>query len=219
MITLGPIARTVEDLSLLLDVIAVPSPADRAGWKIGLPAPAKTKLGHYRIDIWAYDPYCRVGADTRALLDQVADLVRGLGATVDDSTPRPVGFADSDKLFQRLMYATSSAHRHRPSLRGRRRGRRNDPRRRPERPVPALTDHAPPRLVRRRRSTPETPGNWDRYFDEHDILITPATPTAAVPDQTSTPAPQRYTPSTARSAPFTTRPEGSTSPALSACPL
>ncbi|MET8538617.1 hypothetical protein ABZV67_44915 [Streptomyces sp. NPDC005065] len=30
------------------------------------------------------------------------------------------------------------------------------------------------------------------YFDEHDILITPATPTAAVLDQASTPSPQRY---------------------------
>lgn len=35
-------------------------------------------------------------------------------------------------------------------------------------------------------------GRWADYFTEHDILITPAAPTAAVDDQTSVPSHQRY---------------------------
>ncbi|MGI5041583.1 amidase family protein, partial [Streptomyces sp. JAC128] len=35
-------------------------------------------------------------------------------------------------------------------------------------------------------------GRWADYFANHDVLITPATPTAAVNDQTSLPLSQRY---------------------------
>ncbi|MFJ6752551.1 amidase family protein [Streptomyces sp. NPDC091266] len=191
MITLGPIARSVEDLGLLLDVIAAPSPADRASWKIELPAPAKTKLRHYRVGIWADDAYCRVDADTRTLLDQVAKLVRGLGATVDDST-RPVDFAESDKLFQRLMYATASATATDAAFSADVAAAEKIPADDPS----GLFLHS--RTMRHRdwcvadEARQKLRATWDSYFDEHDILITPAAPTAAVPDQTSTPAPQRY---------------------------
>ncbi|MFJ4703042.1 amidase family protein [Streptomyces sp. NPDC088768] len=191
MITLGPIARTVEDLDLLLDVITAPSPADRAGWKIDLPAPTKTKLAHYRVGVWSDDPYCRVDADTRALLDQVADLVRGLGATVDDST-RPVDFTDSDNLFQRLMYATASAtatdEDFATDIAAAEKIPADDP--------TGLYLHS--RTMRHRdwcvadEARQELRATWDTYFARHDVLITPAVPTAAVPDQTNTPAPQRY---------------------------
>ncbi|MCX4826671.1 amidase family protein [Streptomyces sp. NBC_01142] len=190
MITLGPIARTVEDLGLLLDVIAAPSPADCAGWKIELPAPAKTKLGEYRVGIWADDAYCHVDADTRALLDQVAKLVRGLGATVDDTT-RPVDFAESDKLFQRLMYATASATATDAAFAADIEAAEKIPADDPS----ALFLHS--RTMRHRdwcvadEARQKLRATWDAYFSEHDILITPATPTAAVPDQTNTPPPQR----------------------------
>jgi len=191
MVTLGPIARTVDDLGLLLDVIAAPAPADRGGWKIDLPAPAKAKLGDYRVGVWADDAYCRVDGDSRALLAEVTELVRGLGATVDDST-RPVDFAESDKLFQRLMYATASATASDDAFAA---------------DVEAA-DKIPAddpsgfflrsRTMRHRdwcvadEARQKLRGAWDAYFTDHDVLITPATPTAAVPDQSGTPLPQRY---------------------------
>lgn len=191
MVTLGPIARTVEDLGLLLDVIAAPSPADRAGWKIDLPAPAKTELGDYRVGIWADDAYCRVDADSRALLGRVAGLVRGLGATVDDST-RPVDFAESDKLFQRLMYATASATATDTAFAADVEAAEK---------IPADDPGGfflRSRTMRHRdwcvadEARQKLRGAWADYFTDHDILITPATPTAAVPDQSGTPLPQRY---------------------------
>lgn len=102
MIALGPIARTAADLAVLLDVIAAPAPADGAAWRIALPAPKFTSLSQYRVGIWADDDYCRIDSTTRGLLDQVTRLVRGAGATVDDSS-RPVELATSDRLFRRLM--------------------------------------------------------------------------------------------------------------------
>ncbi|MFJ8200944.1 amidase [Streptomyces sp. NPDC096152] len=190
MLALGPIARSAADLDLLLDVIAAPSPADGAAWKVSLPAPAEAGLDRYRIGVWADDPYCRVDAAVRALFDEVVARVRKAGATVDETT-RPVDFAAGDRLFQRLMYATSSA---------------------------TATDEAFAAEVRAAEGLADDPGalyltsrtmrhrdwaradeerqrlraRWAAYFTDHDVLITPAAPTAAVPDQTSVPTPQRY---------------------------
>lgn len=191
MLTLGPIARTAADLDLLLDVIAAPSPADDVAWQIHLPAPTRTSLGQYRVGIWADDAYCRVDAATRALLDQVAGLVRAAGATVDDST-RPVDFAASDELFQRLMYATASASATDEAFAA------------DARAADALADDDPSALYLKSRTMrhrdwaradedrQKLKGKWADYFTAHDILITPAAPTAAVLDQTSVPVPQRY---------------------------
>ncbi|MFF3273751.1 amidase [Streptomyces chrestomyceticus] len=191
MVTLGPMARTADDLDLLLDVLVAPAPADRGGWTITLPAPARTELAQYRVGVWADDAYCRVDAETRALLDQVTALLRSVGASIDDTT-RPVDFAESNTLFQRLLFATGSA---------------------------AATDSAfaadvaaaekipaddPAGLFLRSRTMrhrdwcvadeaqQQLRAAWDRYFAGHDVLITPAAPTAAVPDQTGTPPPQRF---------------------------
>ncbi|MEO3976910.1 amidase family protein [Streptomyces sp. CAU 1734] len=191
MTVLGPVARTVDDLSLLLDVIAAPAPADRAGWTIGLPAPAKSRLGDYRVGVWADDAYCRVDAETRQLLARVAGILQDLGATVDDTT-RPVGFAESDILFQRLLYATASASAtdegFAADIAAAEKIPAGDPAGR----------YLHSRTMRHRdwcvadEARHGLRAAWDRYFAEHDILITPAAPTAAVPDQTSTPPPQRF---------------------------
>ncbi|TLQ39376.1 amidase family protein [Streptomyces marianii] len=191
MLTLGPIARTVDDLALLLDVLAAPAPADRAGWKVDLPAPAKRRLGDYRIGIWADDPYCHVDADTRALLQHVTELVRDAGADIDDTT-RPVDFRESDTLFQRLMYATSSAATTDAAFAAEVEAAEKIPAGDPS----GMFLHS--RTMRHRdwcvadEARQKLRTTWENYFSEHDILITPATPTAAVLDQTSTPPPQRY---------------------------
>jgi amidase len=191
MLTLGPLARTPEDLELLLDVLAGPAPAEAAAWRIDLPAPKHRRLGDYRIGIWQDDPYCRVDKDTRDLLDTVADLVRSAGAATDDTT-RPVDLADSDTLFQRLMYATASATADDAAFAADIEAAGKIPADDPS----GLFLHS--RTMRHRdwlRADEEREklrGHWDRYFAEHDVLITPAAPTAAVADQTATPVPKRY---------------------------
>ncbi|MEU8774200.1 amidase [Streptomyces sp. NPDC048606] len=190
MLSLGPIARDVDDLDLLLDVLAAPAPADAAAWRIELPAPRHEHLGRYRVGLWQDDPYCHVDRETRDLLARVADLVRAAGATVDDST-RPVDLAASDRLFQRLMYATTSATATDD-------GFADDVAAADKLPA----DHPGALFLRSRtmhhrdwlRANEEREklrGRWADYFTTHDVLITAAAPTAAVDDQTGTPVPQR----------------------------
>ncbi|MFF5566600.1 amidase family protein [Streptomyces sp. NPDC012623] len=191
MLTLGPIARDADDLDLLLDVIAAPSPADGAAWSIALPAPSKTRLGQYRVGLWANDPFCHVDAATRNLMEQVAAAVRDAGADVDDST-RPVDFAGSNLLFTRLMFATSAATATDEVFAGE------------VRAADAVADDAPAarflksRTMRHRdwaradEDRQQLRSTWAAYFATHDVLITPAAPTAAVLDQTSVPPQDRY---------------------------
>ncbi|MGW7365880.1 amidase [Streptomyces sp. NPDC054841] len=191
MLTLGPIARNADDLDALLDVLATPAPAEAAAWRIELPAPRRSRLADYRFGMWQDDPYCHVDEHIRRLLDQVSELLRFAGATVDHST-RPVPLADSDKLFQRLMYATASATATDA-------GFADDIAAAEKIPVDdpsGLFLHS--RTMRHRdwlRANEEREklrGRWADYFATHDVVITPAVPSTAVADQTSTPVPERF---------------------------
>ena len=52
---IGPLARSAEDLDLLLGVMAGPL-ADRGrAWKLALPPPRRASLGDYRIAAWLDD--------------------------------------------------------------------------------------------------------------------------------------------------------------------
>ncbi|MFD3514825.1 amidase family protein [Streptomyces sp. NPDC058657] len=191
MLTLGPIARDADDLDLLLDVLAAPAPADAGAWKIDLPAPKKTRLAQYRVGLWADDAFCRVDAPTRHLMSQVADALRLSRASVDEEA-RPVDFAASNTLFERLMYATSSATATDEAFASE------------VKAADAAAEGSPSahflksRTMRHRdwaradEDRHKLRGKWADYFTSHDVLITPATPTAAVLDQTSVPAQERY---------------------------
>ncbi|MDJ0385185.1 amidase family protein [Streptomyces sp. G-G2] len=191
MLTLGPVARTPEDLDVLLGVLAAPAPADGPAWKLSLPAPTKSRLSQYRVGVWADDPYCRVDTATRALLDRVTALVRDSGARID-GTARPVGFAESDLLFQRLLYATSAASATDAAYAAEVEAADQIPAGDPS----GLYLHS--RTMRHRdwsvadEARQRLRGKWAEYFTRHDVLITPAAPTAAVPDQSAVPVPQRF---------------------------
>ncbi|MFD0385366.1 amidase family protein [Streptomyces stramineus] len=193
MLTLGPLARSAADLDLALGVLAGPSPDDGVAWRLELPAPRHERLDAYRVGIWADDPYCRVDTETRALLEEVAKSLRERGARVDDST-RPVHLGDSDRLFQSLMFAGSSA------------GASSEAFATEEAAAGQLAaDDRSPRAAYLRARTMRHRDwllaneerrrlrrQWAAYFTDIDILVTPAAPTAAVPDQTGVPVPERY---------------------------
>ncbi|MER5889532.1 amidase family protein [Streptomyces sp. NPDC001941] len=191
MLSLGPIARTAEDLDVLLDVIAAPSPADSTAWSVSLPAPAKTRLGQYRVGLWADDDFCRVDAATRTLLGQVAHAVRTAGAALDDAT-RPVDFAQSNLLFERLMYATSAATTSDEAFAGEVKAAESVD------PGSPAAHFLKSRTMRHRdwaradEDRQKLRQAWAAYFAAHDVLITPAAPTAAVLDQTAVPSNERY---------------------------
>ncbi|WP_308120125.1 amidase family protein [Streptomyces bambusae] len=193
MLALGPLGRSPADLDLALGVLAGPAPEEAAAWRLELPAPRHERLGDHRIGLWADDPYCPVDEATRALLEQVAGVLHAAGCAVDAAT-RPVGMAESDRLFQSLMFAGGSA------------GAGEEAFAAEVEAAAALPDDtaspAAPYLRARtmrhrawllaaeeRRRLRE---RWTAYFAGLDVLVTPAAPTAAGPDLTGVPVAERH---------------------------
>jgi amidase len=98
----GPIARSVDDLATLLDVLAGPNSDDAVGWRLELPPARHVSLRHYRVGLWLDDPACRIESAAHNLLLQAASLLAGAGAQVVDERP-PLDLGEVRALFEQLL--------------------------------------------------------------------------------------------------------------------
>ncbi|HIV59253.1 MAG TPA: amidase [Candidatus Stackebrandtia faecavium] len=181
MATIGPIARSADDLKLGLDAIAGPSPIDAPAWRLELPPSRINSLHGSRIGIWADDPFCPVDAEIVTAIDTIAAQAHSHGARIDPDT-RPVKLSDAHALFQQLMFGTTNTS-----------GSHDDFARHCAN-ADALTPHndSPPARILRastqrlrtwhftneQRATMQQ--TWNDYFTHHDILICPTAPTTAI---------------------------------------
>ncbi|MFF7647316.1 amidase family protein [Streptomyces canus] len=183
MVTPGPLARHARDLYLFLDALTTPSPAENSPWLVKLPT-ARRAVGQLRVAVWAEDASCPVDRETADALAAVEQTLASTGTNVRRTTG-PVGFADSLRLFEQLLHATATAatddeagaaelaaahdlHEDDASPRATFLRHRTQ------------THRAWLRANEERLRLRET---WHRFFAdaEHDVLITPAAPTAAIP--------------------------------------
>jgi amidase len=100
--TVGPMARSAEDLALALRIAAGPLAPEAAGWRVELPAPRHARLSDYRVAAWLDDPYCPVDAPVRAVLEQAVDRLRAAGVAVASVAP-PAPLAEMHALYFKLM--------------------------------------------------------------------------------------------------------------------
>jgi amidase len=90
----GPLARSADDLDLLLDVLATRE----------LPT---AKTSGLRVGTWFDTPSTPVARDYRALLVDAADRLAATGAKVEEARP-PVDFDDQVRLFSNMVLAAMS---------------------------------------------------------------------------------------------------------------
>jgi amidase len=99
----GPMARSVDDLRLALDVIAGPLREEAVGWRLTLPdEPEPTSLHDLRLAITLDDPDYPVSRDVRDALRGLADALTDAGAVVDE-VPPPVSIADGAETWFDLV--------------------------------------------------------------------------------------------------------------------
>jgi amidase len=157
---LGPLARSADDLQLLLDVVAGPLDEDAVGWRLELPAPRATSLADYRIGVWLDEPSVPLGAELRTVAGGAVDTLADAGARVEEAHPG-VAFDEQVTLFMEAVGAAVS-----PSM------------------DPALGEvvagghlnwlHAVDRRAGLRRA-------WADWFDAYDLLLCPVIPVEAFP--------------------------------------
>jgi len=101
----GPMARTVDDLELGLDVLAGPDRWMKPAWHLHLPAPRTREVGELRIAAWMDDPFCPVDDDTREALARVATSLADAGATVDAEARPGFSLERAATVFEALLFA------------------------------------------------------------------------------------------------------------------
>jgi len=79
----GPLARSVDDLELLLDLLVAPNPDDAVAWRVDLPPPRATALGDFRVAAWLDDEFCPVDRSVLDVLTATVDELERAGASVD----------------------------------------------------------------------------------------------------------------------------------------
>jgi amidase len=99
----GPMARSADDLDLLLQVQAGP-PGDRArAWKLDLPPPRRTKLSEYRVAAWLDDDAFPVDPAVRSVLSNAVQALRSAGASVDEGARPAIRLADLFDTYLQLL--------------------------------------------------------------------------------------------------------------------
>ncbi|HXX48437.1 MAG TPA: amidase, partial [Myxococcota bacterium] len=100
----GPIARSAEDLSLALDVLAGPGELDAAGWRLELPPPRRTRLADYRVAACFHDDAYPVDAGVRARLEAAVEELRRAGAKVQVLPKLPFDLRAARSAYETLLF-------------------------------------------------------------------------------------------------------------------
>lgn len=166
----GPIARSADDLDLLLSVLAGPAPELEAAWSIQLPPARSSALAGTRIGLWLDDTDCPVDRATGDVLSRLGDLLSAAGARVSEDRPS-IGLRQSFEVYLPLVSAAASVSLGEPEASER-----------------AGNHRRWLELDERRASLRAA---WASYFENHDALLCPVLPTAAVPHDRDTPLAER----------------------------
>jgi amidase len=154
----GPIARSADDLALLLGILAGPTPDRAAGWSLDLPKPDIAQLRSLRVATWFDEPSTVMDNEMIAVLDGVADSLDAAGVSVDRSIRPKIDFSEAWKTGAWLIGAAVAVSDGDRSI--------------------SHTDWLFADRERARRGL-----QWARFFEEVDVLLCPVTATPAFPHQ------------------------------------
>ena len=104
--TLGPMARTAEDLMLGLDVVAGPDIGEEVAWRLELPKPRHERLSEYRVAIYPGADWRPVSSEITAAIERLAAALRKAGAHVAEAVPDGWGDGrDHNEVFVSIAAA------------------------------------------------------------------------------------------------------------------
>lgn len=156
----GPLARSVGDLEVLMDVLTSPDDELTCAWSLRLPPPRHDDLRAYRVGVWIDDPDGPLDPEVRAPLHAAAEALSGAGARVSESRPE-VGLAESSEVFWPLVVGAGS-----PRL--------------PD-DVAAEVGGTHVAWIRHTDRAAALRARWREWFRSHDVLLCPVVPVAAFP--------------------------------------
>lgn len=78
----GPLARTADDLAFILKIIAGPRMIESRYWRLELPECPHEKLSDFRVGTWFEDPNCPIDRSIQAHYDRLCLNLQSLGSEV-----------------------------------------------------------------------------------------------------------------------------------------
>jgi amidase len=105
---IGPLARSADDLDIALKVMAGPDPIDGAGWKLALPAPAKTTFRQLKIAVMLDDPNAEVDREVQDRVHAVAEFLAKKKAKVSDKARPDIDTTELQRIYILLLRAATS---------------------------------------------------------------------------------------------------------------
>ncbi len=105
----GPLARSAEDLGLLLDIAAGPDWADAGGWKLDLPHARAKSPKELRVAVWIEDEFCDIDKESAALLTNAAKALEDAGANVDWQARPDFTLAEITECYLILLHSQIGA--------------------------------------------------------------------------------------------------------------
>lgn len=178
----GPLARSADDLDLVMKLVVQPSLPQRGAISIRLPSPRKKTLKTYRIGLWLDDPAYPVDSSVGDCLQQAADRLAVAGASVKEKKP-DIDFIDCHRVYNDLLNlatASSIAPDQFESLKERAAAlSADDQSNRAVNTRASIRTHREWQLLDHQRTTMRQ--KWADYFEDIDVLLCPVTRVAAFP--------------------------------------
>ena len=107
---IGPLARSAEDLKLVMDIVAGADDLHLPGWQIALPEPTQKSLADYRVCVWLDEPsIAPVDESQKERVLKIAQLVEAAGGHVDYNDRPNFDVASSHDCYTNLLHSAMSA--------------------------------------------------------------------------------------------------------------
>jgi amidase len=104
MAVVGPMARSAADLSLLLDVMAGPDPMEAGvAYKLALPPSRHAALKDFRVLVIDSDRLLPTSVSVHTAIEKLAANLGKAGVTVTRQSPLLPDFAETSRLYMRLL--------------------------------------------------------------------------------------------------------------------
>src|SRR5262245_49851205 len=107
----GPLARSAEDLELVLSVLAGPDVGEDVAWRVELPPPRHDRLADFRVAVLPRIPWLAVDDEITGALQDLASRLSHLGATVKEIQPEAFGDHRAHHQLYRSLLATMTSVR------------------------------------------------------------------------------------------------------------
>ena len=179
----GPMARSVRDLELALDVMAGPDEWTSRAVEFSLPEPRHRSLRDYRVVAWLEDANGPISSEVGDRIQNALDALAAAGVSIDDKARPAVDTAASNRVYQYLLQSIMGAAVPPPAREAiEAQVRELDP---TDSSLRALSlrgtvlSHRD--WLRAHEARMHMRAAWRTFFESTDVLLCPVVPTVAFP--------------------------------------